>query len=176
MKTHLKVKVVSLAAEMTYIRRQELKWKKRAKLGRLNADKNVSVVYAEKAFWSLRGHRNGLKVTARHSHLAYGALRGVPYSAMEVICYGALKGYGSSEPNWAAIEAMVERFAKDEDDTQGTMQKFAEWLADAKKWYEGNTDRIELLNKARPQRIAELKAKTAAKKADKEVAAISASA
>ena len=176
MRSHQQIKVFSLTAEMTYIRRQELKWKKRAKLGRINASKYASVAHAEKAFWTLRGHRNELKIEARTTHLAYGALRGIPYSAMEIICYGVLKGYGSSEPRWADIEAMVERFTKDEDDTQGTMQKFAEWLADAKKWYEGNEDRIELLNRARPQRIAALKAKTAAHKAEKEVAAISASA
>lgn len=157
MRTHLQVKVFTLMQEMSYIRRKEEKWKTRARIARKN-QKQSSQDRAEAAFWSLRGHRTGLKSEARNIHLAYGALRGVSYSRMEVMCYGPLKGYGSTEPNWKSIEDMVERFSKDEDDSQGTMQRFGEWLADAKVWYEGNSDRIKAWNKQRPQRIEALKA------------------
>jgi len=70
-------------------------------------------------------------------------MRGVAYSQMEVMCYGPLKGYGSSEPDWKSIESMIERFSKDETAPQEWMQKYAEWFAAAKVWYEGNTERIK---------------------------------
>lgn len=155
MRSHLKVKVFTLSAEMTYIRRQELKWKERARLARTKAK---GTDHLEANFWSLRSHRDNLKVEARHTHLAYGALRGVSYARMEVMCYGQRKGYGSTEPDWKTIESMVERFSKDDHDPQGTMQRFAEWLAEAEKWYEGNKDRIALWEKGRPERIKQLNA------------------
>lgn len=144
MRSHLKVKVFTLAAEMTYIRRQEEKWKTKAKIARARQKQN-SVEYAEKNFWSQRSHRDGLKTEARNTHLAYGCMKGVSYPKMEHICYGPIKGYGSSEPDWAVIESMVERFSKDETNPQDIMQKFAEWLAEAKVWYEANPERIKLM-------------------------------
>ena len=144
MKSHLKVKVFSLAAEMTYIRRQEEKWKTRARLAR---QKQIDhrVDYATLNFWTNRWHRVALKTEARHAHLAYGCMKGVPYSKMEVMCYGPLKGYGSTEPHWKTIEDMVDRFSRDEPNKPDIMQRFAEWLADAKVWYEGNERRIKSL-------------------------------
>jgi hypothetical protein len=147
MKSHLKVKVFSLSAEMSYIRRQEEKWKTRARLARKKIENinqhRANVEYAERNFWSQHWHRYQLKTEARTAHLAYGCMRGMAYSRMEAICYGPLKGYGSTEPDWEAIGAMVGRFSVGEDDQQGIMQKYAEWLADAKTWYEGNPDRIK---------------------------------
>src|SRR5579872_2727646 len=125
MKSHLKVKVFSLSAEMTYIRRQEEKWKSRARYARRKQAER-SIKYAEANFWSNHWHRYELKSEARTAHLAYGCMRGIPYSKMEVLCYGPIKGYGSSEPDWQAVERTVERFSKDEPDTQGIMQKFSE--------------------------------------------------
>lgn len=141
MKSHLKVKVYSLMTEMTYIRRQEEKWKTKARIARQRQKEN-SVEYAESNFWTNHWHRHGLKGDARVAHLAYGCMRGVSYARMENICYGPLKGMGGSEPNWTKIEATVERFSRDEPQPQNYMQAYAEWLADAKKWYEGNRDRI----------------------------------
>lgn len=159
MLSHLKVKVHSLAAEMTYIRRQEEKWKNRARNARkwqqtllLETTKAKALEkqqYAEANFWSQHWHRYELKDHARITHLAYGAMRGVPYSRMEVICYGPLKGFGGSEPQWTKIGSVVERFAKDEPNQQEIMQRFSEWLADAQKWYEGNPERIIAMNNAR---------------------------
>lgn len=164
MQSHLKVKVVSLAMEMSYIRRQEEKWKTRARKARQN-NRHQFVEFAESNFWSQRHHRTFLKGQARSAHLAYGFMRKQSYQNMEQICYGVLKGHGSSEPNWAGIEATVERFSRDERDPQGTMQRFAEWLADAKVWYEANPARIKQLNAERPARVAQLKEATAARKA-----------
>ena len=141
MKSYLKVKVVSLAAEMTYIRRQELKWKNKARYAR-QKQKQDAVKYAEQNFWTLNSHRYDLKYQARNAHLAYGALKGVRYAEMEPICYGVFKGYGSIEPAWGKIEDMVARFSKDEPNPQEAMQRFAEWLSYAKAWYEGNKERI----------------------------------
>jgi hypothetical protein len=146
MKSHLKVKVFALSAEMTYIRRQEAKWKNRARYAR---SKGRSDAYQHQALCSHQAHRYELKTEARNSHLAYGYLKGRPYQQMERICYGPLKGFGSSEPDWKAIESMVERFTKDETTPQDVMQKFAEWLADARTWYEGNKDRIKAANEQR---------------------------
>jgi len=147
MKSHLKVKVVSLSMEMTYIRKQEQKWKERARMARLK-QKEQSVSYAEKNFWSNRWHRIDLKDEVRNSHLAYGAMRGVPYSKMETICYAPLEGYNRYAPKWDKITAMVERFATGEPNVQEIMQRYSEWLADAQKWYEGNPERIEEMKKA----------------------------
>lgn len=162
MRSHLKVKVYILSKEMTYIRRQEVKWKAKAKYARervrkaLDAEiavKAQASIYAAKAFWSHRDHRIDLKIEARNTHLAYGFMKGLPYSKMEVICYGPLKGYGGSEPDWSAISSMVERFSKDEAARQGIMQKFSEWLAEAKLWYEGNPDRIKAMWEAQKTRV-----------------------
>lgn len=142
MKSHLKVKVFSLSTEMTYIRRQEEKWKNKARNAR-KKQKDLAVNYCEANFWSQRGHRDKLKIEARTTHLAYGCMRGTPYFSMEKICYGPLKGHGGYEPYWNNIMDMVERFSKDEPNAQEIMQRAAEWLAEAKVWYEGNEKRIE---------------------------------
>lgn len=151
MKSHLRVKVHSLSHEMRYIRRQENKWKERAKHARQRAKSHPSAVdegearrlaYFEGNFWSLRNHRTGMKTDARNSHLAYGCMRGMPYSRMEQLCYGVYKGHGVKEPQWGKIEAMVQRFSKDEPNPQEFMQRFAQWLEEAKAWYEGNESRI----------------------------------
>ena len=155
MKSHLKVKVVSLSSEMMYIRKQEARWKNKARYARkrVQVTSDPKVLYAEQNFWSLNRHRYDLKVEARLTHLSYGFLKGIPYSVMEPICYGVLPGYGSYEPNWKGIEGTVERFSKDEPDPQGTMQRFAEWLADAKVWYEGNKERIPAMWEANKVRV-----------------------
>jgi hypothetical protein len=150
MKSHLKVKVMSMSSEMTFIRRQERKWKKRAWLARKKIDhlrEHASrITYAENNFWSLRGHRDELKVLARHAHLAYGCMKGVPYSAMEYICYGPIKGMGGYQPNWEDVMTTVERFSKDEPNKAEIMQRAAQWLSEAQLWYEGNPERIKIRN------------------------------
>jgi hypothetical protein len=156
MRSHLKVKVFTLSSEMTYIRRQEEKWKTKARINRQKLAKittigpdrdktNQRVIYCESNFWSQYWHRLDLKYQARHAHLAYGCIKGVPYSKMENICYGPMKGYGGYEPKWEDVSSMVERFAKDEPNQQEINQRAAEWITDAKAWYSGNKDRIILM-------------------------------
>lgn len=141
MKSHLKVKVFSLSAEMTFIHRQELKWKEKARAAR-QRQKEQAVKYCEDNFWSHRWHRQDLKTEARTAHLAYGAMRNVPYWKMEYISLSALRGYNREAPNWEAIVSTIERFSKDEPNRADIMQRFSEWLADAKTWYDGNEKRI----------------------------------
>ncbi len=153
MKSHLQNKVYTLAAEMTHIRRKEDKWKNKARWARQKmkgldpcpTELLPPLRYAEDNFWSLRIHRMELKPDARWTHLAWGAMRNVPYAKMEPICYGVFKGYGVRKPDWDRIQAMVAKFGGDEPNMQEIMQRFAEWLADAKVWYEGNKLRIPAL-------------------------------
>jgi len=66
---YLKVKIKSLAAEARIIRHEEAKARKW---------KNTALRVG------LAGHRRGIvRSAARHTHLAYGFLRGRPYKAME---------------------------------------------------------------------------------------------
>ena len=147
MRSHLKVKVVSLSSEMTYIRRQEEKWKERARIARKKVN---NATYAEMNFWTLREHRTELKVHARTAHLAYGFMKGVAYREMEAYCHGWRPGCRTSEPDWTRIAETVERFARGEhDSTQAIMQRFAEWLEAAKEWFAGNGERWEAKQKRR---------------------------
>lgn len=174
MKSHLKVKLYSLTTEMTYIRRQEAKWKEKAKAARAK-QKAQAVDYCEQNFWSHRNHRTDLKDIARTTHLAYGAMKGIPYARMEYICYGAwdlmdepaasfYKGYNREAPDWNTIAETVERFSRDEPNKVEIMQRFGEWLADAKAWYEGNPERIMEFNSE------EAKASRAAQEAGRKAA------
>ncbi|KAH0548324.1 hypothetical protein GP486_007986 [Trichoglossum hirsutum] len=132
---------------MTYIRRQERKWKKRARIARQK--QRSSEAYLMANFASMQQHRYGLKKDARIAHLAYGCMKGVPYEDMEYICYGQMKGYGSTEPNWDAVMSTVERFAKDEPTKTQIMQQAERWLSEAKQWFENNTQRIGWMNEAK---------------------------
>lgn len=180
MKSHLKVKLYTLTTEMSYIRRQEEKWKNKARLARQKEARD-RVTYAEQNFWSQRWHRKDLKTVARTTHLAYGAMKGIPYSSMEYICYGAwnlmddpaasyYKGYNREKPDWNSIAETVERFSRDEPNKVEIMQRFGEWLADAKAWYEGNPARIMEFNseEAMATRAAIASERKAARKALRE--------
>lgn len=161
MKSHLKVKVHSLSSEMSYIRHQEDKWKNRARHARAKQKEQItaeekakaeaSLSYAESNFWSQRWHREHLKHDARNSHLAYGFMKGRSYEQMENICYGDVKGHKTLPPHWARIEEIVSKFSEDEPNVRDIMQKFGEWLAAAKIWYDGNPDRIVQADNEREQ-------------------------
>lgn len=134
MKSHLQIKYNSLSAEMRIIHRKEIKWKKRARAAR---QKGRDTSYQETNFWSLRGHREKLKVEARITHLAQGFLRfNNSYFDMERLTYTA--------PDWDAIQSMVERFSKDEPakptDNESVMQRFATWRAAAEAYCEQSMD------------------------------------
>lgn len=108
MKTKLKIKISTFAAEARIIRREERKWRGEHLMRT-----------------SLHEHRvvNLRKVT-RTSLLAYGFLRDRPYKVMEKFAY--------SQPDWAGVEKEVIRFGTIYDTEQNLKQRFAEWLAEAK--------------------------------------------
>jgi len=149
-----------MSAEMTYIRRQEIKWKAKARYARQRQKENsvsakpypLQQKYAEDNFWTHRQHRIDMKYEARTAHLAHGCIKGIPYSKMEQLCYGVFKGYGTTEPDWGKIEAMILRFTVDEPNPQDFIQRFGQWLADAKIWYEGNKKRIPVAKEVRAAR------------------------
>jgi hypothetical protein len=109
MKTKLKIKISTFAAEARIIRREERKWKG---------------IHPMRA--SLHEHRVvGLRKACRTSSLAYGFLRGRSYNVMENFSY--------SDPDWSGIEKEALRFGCPYYGTEQEMkQRFAEWLEHAK--------------------------------------------
>lgn len=137
MQTYLKIKIKSLAAEATMIRREErnhnighrgrvrirrqlaratdLTPGQRARLERRLSAPNETAL---KAFWGLRHHRTyDVRSESRASHIAYGFLRGLNYKQIE--------GTAKSSPNWSRVEDLVKKYG--DDDIRVRMQRFAEW-------------------------------------------------
>ena len=84
-RTYLKVKIKSLAEEARIIRKE-------TKRARKVTIKN-----------GLALHRTGIvRREARHTHLAYGFLRGLEYRQMEHKAFEA--------PDWAKVRRMIERY------------------------------------------------------------------
>jgi hypothetical protein len=127
MKSHLQVKIWSLAQESKYIRTKEQKWLEKARAARA---KEKSATFAEVNYSSLHWHRKGLSSIARHSQLAYGFLRGVPYAVIEQLAY--------TEPNWEKIQEEAMRFSK--DDPRLTTQNFAEWKDAAASYHKATLE------------------------------------
>jgi len=142
MKTHLKVKICTLAEEIRIIKRQERKW---PGTHPLRAD--------------LRSHRGGLSSEARSCNLAYGFLRGRDYAQLEQGCY--------FPPDWDRIEYHVQKFGdgfvkgKPIDVDRDVMQRFQGWLATAKSMsdYRVCLGRREALGPRGQQRRQAYKAK-----------------
>jgi hypothetical protein len=109
MKTKLKIKISTFAAEARIIRREEKKWRG-----------------AHPMRSSLHEHRVvGLRKATRTSLLAYGFLRGRAYDLMEEFSY--------SDPDWTGVEKEVIRFGAPYYGTEQELkQRFAEWLDQAK--------------------------------------------
>ena len=91
---HLKIKVKSLAEEARIIRHEEHQT-------------------AGMERWNLQHHRKGhLRWYTRCNQLAYGCLKGIPYSQLEQKC--------SEPPSWGEIKKLIVRFG-------GTKEQFEEW-------------------------------------------------
>ena len=103
--TFLKVKVKSLAAEAKIIRLEE----RRAGHGDL---RNRLALHRR---WHVR-------FEARHSLLAYGYLRGIPYGVMERTIHE------DNEPDWEHVEQMVKRFGPPKHNTG-----FEQWKTNIEK-------------------------------------------
>ena len=116
MKTKLKIKISTFAAEAKIIRREERKWM---------GDHPMRS--------SLHEHRVvGLRRSCRTSSLAYGFLRERLYSTMEAFAY--------TSPDWNGIEKEVVRFGCPWYGTeQEVKQRFSEWLSEAKEHFDKAT-------------------------------------
>lgn len=98
---HLRVKIKSLAEEARIIRKEE---KKALKLSPRTGDNGYCPTYE-----SLRTHRKGVVgYEARHSLLAYGFLRGMPYAYMEQ----RLKDITWDQPEFSRVKHLAERFSQ----------------------------------------------------------------
>ena len=104
---HLKVKVMSLAAEARIIRQQARKAKGMVK-------------------WRLNEHRTDVvRVHARHNGLAYGILRGTPYSAIEKKC--------DKKPDFEKVATIAKRFGSDEKMVSAWVEKAEAYLEPPKE-------------------------------------------
>lgn len=115
---HVKIKLVTLAAEGRIIRREERKVLARASARRARDEDCEALVLA---YQGLHTHRTDpVRVTARHTHLAWGVLRGRPYTAMEARCH--------HPPDFARVERLVRRFGSAED-----VERWPAWLEEARR-------------------------------------------
>jgi hypothetical protein len=108
MKTHLKIKIKSLAAEARIIRHEELKWKEAPRKG----------LDPHPMFFSLQDHRKkDVRREARAALIAYGFLRGRAYKLVEVSSHVA--------PDWTRACQIACKFGK--GDPKETSKRFDEW-------------------------------------------------
>lgn len=117
MKTYLKIKGLSLAAEARILKRLERSRRTHPKLRE-----------------SIHLHRvHEVRSEARSSHLALGFLRGRAYSTMEqpLINFKLQERQPNTTktvPNWKRVEQLVRKYGlKYFDSEQTLMQRFAEW-------------------------------------------------
>lgn len=120
-RAYLKVKIKSLAEEAKIIRKET----KRAKRASIRD--------------GLALHRKGIvRCEARHTHLAYGFLRGRDYRQMEPKAHEA--------PNWEKVRKMVEKYGTHldwssedcgynthKDRKEEVRKRFEEWLTKAQE-------------------------------------------
>jgi len=107
MKTLLKMKICSLAAESRIIRREERKW----------PGSHVSGM--RKRLYEHR--KNVVGKETRASLIAYGFLRGRSYDRIEGKCKNA--------PDWVRVMRILKRFSPDME--QVWRQRFAQWIDEA---------------------------------------------
>ena len=116
----LKIKVTSLAAEIKLIRENERRLKRMAR----EATNPEYAAQFRKSFWSLRDHSETIcEPIAREAQLAYGFLRGIPYSKMEKKRY--------TDPRWDQIERSIVKHGGMPE--QILKQRFEQWKQEAGK-------------------------------------------
>jgi hypothetical protein len=104
---HLKIKIQSLVDESRNIRREANKTNGMSK-------------------WKLNHHRTAVvRPHARHNLLAYGCLRGIPYSVIEKKCHYA--------PNFNTVIKHAKKFG-------GAEESINKWVEDAKKYLTTRTE------------------------------------
>lgn len=126
MKTYLKIKLNHLAAEARIIKREKEKWLKKAAIGRQRAfEKQMQNPTKSIMADSIHQHRlTCVRPEARDSLLAYGFLRGLPYSQIEAKRF--------TDPNWSNVKANIKRFHSPQyGSSSGIDKRFEEWKAAA---------------------------------------------
>lgn len=118
MKSYLKVKIKSLAAEATIIRIEERRAIARRAYAVLHQANDLALIDEEIA--GLHQHRTSdVRVEARSAALAYAFLRQKPYAAVEPP--------GSREPHKGRVADMIAKYGRMPKAAAQT--KLAEWLA-----------------------------------------------
>ena len=129
--THLKIKIMTLAYESRLIRKEERKalelgryWKvmDHPEAGSKGKDPFLSGKLMDRyyrEFESLQEHRKGkVRDAARLNHLAYGFIKGRPYSAMEARCH--------TPPDFKEVGKIARRFGAWEH-----KERWEDWLKEA---------------------------------------------
>lgn len=94
---HLKIKIKSLAAEASIIRKEANKTWTNKKSG------ESGFIYDSDARFSLHSHRRfDVRSEARSAQLAYGYLRGRAYKQLEFKCHEA--------PNWSRVADLIRKY------------------------------------------------------------------
>lgn len=130
----LKIKAKSLASEARIIRALELRLKRRqTKGGKLRP--GLRDPRALMAFGNIEHHRkHEVRFEARDTNVARGFLKGHDYIQVERFAW--------TQPTWAAVEAMVKKYAQ--GDSRIIAQRYAEWLQSAKDHFKGiNYPKVE---------------------------------
>lgn len=139
MKIELKIKLISLGLEAQAIKRIERKLKSKPGY-------KVDGSNTRKAFKSIQDHRrHDIRREARHSHLAYGFLRGRDYIQMELSAY--------TKPDWSKVESIAKRFS--DQDPRIFAQTFEEWKQNAKAQGTFMHDHVRV-KRMRPTRLQTL--------------------
>lgn len=110
----LKVKAKSLASESRFIRKEELRFKRKLRDGReRTAEQSGELAWRREALW--RHRVNVVRPEARATQLARGFLRGRAYRDLEP--------NAKSSPRWDTAKRMVERYGQ-----VGDGQRFDDWV------------------------------------------------
>lgn len=103
MKTRLKIKIMSLAAEARIIRNEERKAAARARFLKERQGREADAASSADLRSSLHSHRvNAVRPESRASNLAYALLRGRRYDQVEQSCY--------SQPDWSRVASLLTTF------------------------------------------------------------------
>lgn len=139
MKTYLKIKICSLAAEAKIIKREERRWFKHISSKAISDPNKMGEPIRIKHFYkkdhplrmALRAHRiDDVRTECRSAHIAYGYLRGRCYKQIENKCYVA--------PNWERIAELIRKYGGSQYVNVEARKKLAE---DLKLWSMGSISR-----------------------------------
>jgi hypothetical protein len=145
-KAFLKIKVVSLGAEIRLIRNDVRKWKHRR-----NRDAS---------FWGLKQHADWLAPKARHALIAYGFLNGKSYAEVENRCHRV------GVPNWTRVEANLKysgnSFPLTDAEKEEQSARFKVWVEEAKAYIASQTVQLKLEQAEKRRRREAVKEEAAA--------------